>query len=1618
MRLRNVLPGLLLALAVGSWTAAGREAPTPDAPGQADQLTHDTLSVDEAGTVVVREGTDAVVTLPVVSTGKVPIDATLSARFATLADSPVTETAIAVISLAPGANEARVRIPSVADSTWDRPHGIVVVWSIKIEGQGTVLGGRRALGASLERLRLLVSLPPRLVAGEPVPFQATVTRQDGTVADGARLRIRSGWSGNLRFAFAPDVPQSDNLFDGVTDATGVVSGEFTYSGGASVAWFTFDADLGARRAVISETLTFEAASPTAGRLVLTTDKPAYQPSQDVRVRVLALRPDDGRPAAGQTLTHFIRDPKGTLVFREELIVDEFGVTHFTFPLADELLFGEYAIEISGGEFSGTASFAVDRYELPRFSARVELDAPYATPGGQVRGRVNLAYVFGAPVRGAEVVVDLLRNAGDADPQDSDSTRTRADGTAEFRLSVPSHFDARSIREGTARVYLRVRAVDRAEQAAETVRELPVADGPLTIRLVSESSALVEGVANVLHVAVSDPGGRPVAADVTLVAEGALLGTVATDARGYARVLTAPLGAVTEIVATARADGGARTVSQTFPFVSDATEGFLLARPSAAIVRVGETLTIDLQGSEDGLAARVELRCCGRTLDVREVTLSGAKAQVTFEPTADAVGEVEITARALDSAGRLLQDRRIVVVDLGDELQVDVSADRTTYEPGDAGEFSLRVTGKDGAGVAAELGVTAVDEAVYLLTAGRVGTEALGASGDGLDGTESFAGGTTLGDLLAGARTSADQDLAAAILAAGRQQGGLLDSRSTAAVAELSAAQEKVYGDGQLITRQLRRKGKRARRRAIRSGRFADPWGTPYDLSIRGKPREVQVTSAGADETFGTADDLAYVFRVRGRWRRGRGNIGVFFNDVEPRGPVGEVIGAPVLDFLGVGQAFGADDLAEGAGGGAPPTQENAARRFFPETLLAVPDLLTDTSGRALLPFTLADNVTTWRVAAMASSADGRIGSGTTTLPVRKDMFVDLGLPRTFTQGDRIQVPVVAYNLTAEDRVVTVQLRAAAWFEATDGVSRRISVPAGSVARDSFGIRVVSTGAVVLRVDAASDTLTDAVEMEARVAPNARPVTVTRSGQLLESVTETIEIPTSALTGETRMSVHLLPGILSQTLDGLDALLAEPHGCFEQTTSTTYPNAVVLAYLRATGTVDPAAAARAKRFLAQGMQKLLTFEAEGGGFSLWGGPNPSVILSGYAIQQFEDIAKVRHVDPALIQRTTGWLVAQQKANGSWEPSTAGVHFGQSTDPLRVTAYTAWVLAETGRASVAMERALAFVRANIAGETDLYTRVVAANALLAADAGDTVGRSLLTALLSERVQDESGTYWSYGSDGNSRTLMTGSGRGASVETSAMMVQALLATGGHADVITDVLHFLAGARSEYGGWGGTFATVWTIKAFLAALPVSGNAGNGSVQVRVNGIDGGRVVFDGVDSPRVVDISSLMVGGENRVELVRAGTAQPYYRISGSYVIPWTEPVLERESLDVDVAFEKGQIRAGRSADLTVSIRNERPSGAAEQVTAVVGLPPGFAVDEALLRDLRDAGEFDRFEIRGGRLNLYLGRIANGERRAITFRVHPTLRGTMTLPHTTAYEYYDPESRGASAPEKVIVK
>ncbi len=92
-----------------------------------------------------------------------------------------------------------------------------------------------------------------------------------------------------------------------------------------------------------------------------------------------------------------------------------------------------------------------------------------------------------------------------------------------------------------------------------------------------------------------------------------------------------------------------------------------------------------------------------------------------------------------------------------------------------------------------------------------------------------------------------------------------------------------------------------------------------------------------------------------------------------------------------------------------------------------------------------------------------------------------------------------------------------------------------------------------------------------------------------------------------------PAVIGQRLwklklEGIEGILERPHGCGEQTISSTYPNVMALRYLRGQDESSAALAAKARRYIKAGYDRLLGYRAASGGFSYWG-RRPRIRRSG-------------------------------------------------------------------------------------------------------------------------------------------------------------------------------------------------------------------------------------------------------------------------------------------------------------------------------------------------------------------------------------------------------------------------
>jgi MFS family permease len=231
----------------------------------------------------------------------------------------------------------------------------------------------------------------------------------------------------------------------------------------------------------------------------------------------------------------------------------------------------------------------------------------------------------------------------------------------------------------------------------------------------------------------------------------------------------------------------------------------------------------------------------------------------------------------------------------------------------------------------------------------------------------------------------------------------------------------------------------------------------------------------------------------------------------------------------------------------PAGQAPRVRQFFPETLLWLPEIETDANGFVALDVPLADSITTWRVTALASTQDGKLGFSNAALRVFQDFFVDIDLPVALTQNDEVAIPVAVYNYLPSAQNVRLQVKPEDWFELQDQSEKTLSIAANDIDVVYFRIKVKQFGDQTFQVTALGDaqaslgTTSDAIKRTVAVVPDGRLFRKSKSDWLRESSLVTATLPIESIGGTTRIEVKIYPGVVSQVVEGLEKILRLPHG---------------------------------------------------------------------------------------------------------------------------------------------------------------------------------------------------------------------------------------------------------------------------------------------------------------------------------------------------------------------------------------------------------------------------------------------------------------------------------------------
>ena len=711
--------------------------------------------------------------------------------------------------------------------------------------------------------------------------------------------------------------------------------------------------------------------------------------------------------------------------------------------------------------------------------------------------------------------------------------------------------------------------------------------------------------------------------------------------------------------------------------------------------------------------------------------------------------------------------------------------------------------------------------------------------------------------------------------------------------------------------------------------------------------------------------------------------------------------------------------------GAAAAPGGHIRTYFPEALYVNPEILTNGDGKASITIPMADSITTWRMAILASTQAGALGTGSSELKVFQDFFVDLDLPVTLTQGDVVSIPVAVYNYSTHNGDVDLKLEQEDWFAREDAGEQNVTVSPGQVGDAHFTIAAKKIGKFKLtltgRMHGGAER-EDTVVRDIEVVPNGEAKEIVFSGRLDSAVRETVRFPESSIVDASKLFVRLYPGPLSQVIEGMDSILSMPFGCFEQTSSATYPNVLALDYMKRTKKLTPEIRAKAEGFVATGYQRLLTFEVPGGGFSWFGNVPANKILTAYGLMEFNDMANVYDVDPQIIARTRDWLIRQQQPDGSWKPDTQFINEGATNrfnaDVLRITAYIAWALESAEYRGEATEKARQFIEKHLDGKMDAYTLAVVANFAVVSSKDSELTRRALELLSDAASRKDEFVWWSA-----DETSVYATGDSAAVETTGLALQAFLKAGGHSDIVRKSLAWITSKKNGAGNWGTTQATIMALRALLRASEQSGTDARGKVDVLLNGKEVASVEINRKNNDLlhqfVLPQTSM---GDNEVEIRFSGEGGLAYQIAGRYFIPWQHATTP-EPLAIDVKYDRTRLAQDEIVRGTATIHNNL-NKTAKMVMVDLGIPPGF---ELLGEDLQKmlektagskSGRLEKFNMTATQAILYFDSIGPRDSFEVQYRLRAKYPIHAQGFASRVYEYYDPNVNATAKPVQFEVR
>jgi alpha-2-macroglobulin len=717
------------------------------------------------------------------------------------------------------------------------------------------------------------------------------------------------------------------------------------------------------------------------------------------------------------------------------------------------------------------------------------------------------------------------------------------------------------------------------------------------------------------------------------------------------------------------------------------------------------------------------------------------------------------------------------------------------------------------------------------------------------------------------------------------------------------------------------------------------------------------------------------------------------------------------------------------------------RSRFRSTAFFLGSVLTDEAGQAIASVKLPDNLTTFRIMAVAVTEGDLYGSGQSSLLVSRPLLARPSLPRFLRAGDRFSAGVVVNQRTEGTQRVDVQASSAGTVLLGEQLrSDTLRDGAGREVRFDFLAQPVDTARFQFAVRGRRDV--DAVTLEVPIRPSYHPLAQTMAGALRD--TASVEFALEQDVDPTRSRLELSYG--SSTLSILrgvrNSLQFYPYSCTEQASSSILP-VIALYRVQRELRVATGISRAAEEEIRMAIRTIATRQRNDGAIALWPTlPWSTPTLTANATRMLLEARDAGFaVDSTTLNLVRKYLLQELRAAERPRTSSAGL-YTDTTLVLSERLAAVDVLSRLGHPEVQSENAL-FERAHHLRWED---RVLLAE-VMARRGATQQARSLLAAAWSE-VRAE----------GRTLALPTGSDRHYFLSTARPAARLLTATlalePDYAQIGTLVETLVQQGRALSKRTRNTQDYGAIVLALLPYERMRRRSPAASVHIRgASGTLFNHQLKAGEVRDTSVALTGLLTGRSLRLTLTSSRPGVPVYYFLTVREVPNARPVnpvdrgiqLERWYESIDTRRPVTTVAAGDlvRVRLRITVPVER-----HFVVMDDPLPAGIEVVDPSLRTvnpfglwvpmpeaydpeprLDDAGwysgswgengwsAFDYKELRDDRV-IYFARMLWKGSYTATYLARATTAGTFVTPPAHAEEMYNPAVNGRTGGGLFVIR